>query len=170
MKYRILILITIIISLGQNVYRMLQTRHACTHARAHTRAHARIQARAHTRAHAHTCTHTAVATVTARRTGYRYSVSPNRDGPLRLRQCRLLAIQITTCTGDPITPIFWMFFVYKKMLDRTEMRSRDRICFQPIRTVSDISREDRARIVNCERRQTDRFNENYSIDTANMLC
>ena len=134
MKYRIIILNTIIISLGQICYRILQTRHACTHARAHTRAHARIHAHAHTRAHAHTCTHTAVATVTVRRTGYRYSVSPNRDGPLRLRPCLSLAVQITTRTGDPITPIFWMFFAYKKMLDRTEMRTRDRICFQPIRT------------------------------------
>ena len=39
-KYRILILIIIIISLGQIFYRILQTHHACTHARAHTRAHA----------------------------------------------------------------------------------------------------------------------------------
>ena len=110
MKYRIIILIIIIISLGQIFYRILQTHHACTHI------HARIHARAHTRArtHAHTCTHTAAAAVTVRRTGYRYSVSPNRDGPLRLRQCRSLAIQITTPTGDPITPIFWMFFAYKK--------------------------------------------------------
>ena len=67
---RIILVIIIIISLGQIFYRILQTHHACTHARAHTR----------------TCTHSAVAAVTVRRTGYRYSVSPNRDGPLRLRQ------------------------------------------------------------------------------------
>ena len=72
MKYRIIILIIIIISLGQILYRILQTHHACTHASAHTRTRA------------HTCIHTAFAAVTVRRTGYRYSVSPNRDGPLRL--------------------------------------------------------------------------------------
>ena len=39
MKYMIIILIIIIISLGQIFYRILQTHHACTHARARTRAH-----------------------------------------------------------------------------------------------------------------------------------
>ena len=49
------------------------------------------------------------------RTGYRYSVAPNRDGPLPWRQCRLLAIHINTRAGDPISPRFWMFFAYKKI-------------------------------------------------------
>ena len=106
MKYRI-ILIIIIISLGQIFYRILQTHHACTHARVHTRTRAHACTRTHT--HAHT------AVITVRHTCYRYSVSPNRDGPLRLRQCRTLSIQITTCTGDPITRIFWMFFAYKNI-------------------------------------------------------
>ena len=122
MKYMILILIIIIISLGQIFifYRILQTHHACTHARAHTRMHAHACARTHAFTHVrthvrtHVHTYTAVA-VTVRRTGYRYSASPNRDGPLRLRQCRSLSIQIATPTGDPITPIFWMFFAYKKI-------------------------------------------------------
>ena len=111
MKYRIIILIIIIISLGQIFYRILQTHHTCTHAR--TRAH--MHAFTHVRTSMRTHTHTHVAAVTVRRTGYRYSVSPNCDGPLRLRQCRSLAIQITTCSGDPITPIFWMFFAYKNI-------------------------------------------------------
>ena len=98
MKYRIIIVIIIIISLGQICNRILQTHHACTHARALTRTHP--------------CARTAVAAVTFRRTGYRYSVSPNRDVPLRLRQRRSMAIQITTRTGDPITPIF---FEYKNI-------------------------------------------------------
>ena len=105
-KSRIIILIIIIISLGQ-IYCSKHITHAHTHARiharAHTRAHACIQTRAHTRAHAcaqrtHVHTHS-VAAVIVRRTVYRYSVSPNRDGPLRLRQCRSLAIQIATPTG-----------------------------------------------------------------------
>ena len=89
------------ISLGQIFYHILQTHHACaytyvrtacTHSRIHVRAHRlRIHACAHAhrlRMHAfrhvrtHTCKHTVVVTV--RRTGYRYSVSPNRDGLLRL--------------------------------------------------------------------------------------
>ena len=145
MKYRIIILIIIIISLGQILYCILQIHHACAHARAHKR----------TRAHARACTraHTAVAAVTVRRTGYRNSMSPNRDSPLRLRQCRSLAIQITTRTGDPITPIFWMFFAYKTLLGRTETRTRDRMCFQTIRTVTD----DRTGIATCRlRTPTDR--------------
>ena len=35
------------------------------------------------------------------------------------------------------------------MLGRTETRTRDRICFQTIRSVRDISRDDRARIATC---------------------
>ena len=151
MKYRIIILIIIIISLGQICYRILQTHHACTHARMHTRAHARIHARAHTRAHARVRTRVHVHTH-SRRTRYRYSVSPNRDGPLRLRQCRSLAIQITPRTGDLIAPIFWMFFAYKTLLGRTETRTRDRMYCQTIGTVRDVSREDRARIATCSLR------------------
>ena len=76
--------------------------HSCRrrHRPAHTRVHARARTHSRRRRHrpAHTRVHarTAVAAVTVRRTGYRYSVSPNRDGPLRLRQCRSMAIQITT--------------------------------------------------------------------------
>ena len=70
-----------------------------------SRIHTRTRAYMHT-ARTRMCTHAR----THSRTGYRYSVSPSRDVPLCLRQCRSLAIQITTRTGDPITPIFWMFF------------------------------------------------------------
>ena len=100
MEYRIIILI-IMISLGQIFYHIyiantsrIHVRAHRLHAFAHTRthappAHSRMCARtppAHARiqacAHAHVQTHTVVVTV--RRTGYRYSVSPNRDGLLRL--------------------------------------------------------------------------------------
>ena len=57
------------------------------------------------------------------------------------------------------------------MLGRTEMRTRDRVYCQTIRSVRDvdISRDDRARIATCRLRtptdrQTDRLTENYSID------
>ena len=60
-----------------------------------------------------------------------------------------------------------MFFAYKKMLGRTEMRTRDRMYCQTIRTVRDISRDDRARIATCSlRTPTDRLKENYSIHVS----
>ena len=123
MKYKLIILIIIIISLVQillsyiaNTSRM----HACTHARTHVRTHE------------HTCTHTH-----RRRhgTGYRYSLAPIRDGPLRWQQCRSLAIQINTDSGGPVSLRFWVFLTYKTILGRTETRTRDRMYCQSIRTV-----------------------------------
>ena len=53
------------------------------------------------------------------------------------------------------------------MLGRIEMRTRDMIYCQTIRTVRDISRDDRARIATCSLRTlTDRLKENYSIDMS----
>ena len=63
--------------------------------------------------------------------------------------------------------LVWDFFAYKKILGRTEARTRDRICFQAIRSVRDISRDDRARIATCSlRTATDRFKANYSVDNV----
>ena len=107
-----------------------------------------------------------------RRTGYRYSMGrlPNCDGPLRWRQCWSLAIEINTDAGGPTSPRFWMFFAYKKILGRTETRTRDRMYGQSIRTVRDISRDDRARIATCSlRTSTDRHKENFSIDKSKIL-
>ena len=51
------------------------------------------------------------------------------------------------------------------MLGRTETRTRDRMYCQMIRTVRDISRDDRAKIPTCSlRTPADRLKENYSID------
>ena len=51
------------------------------------------------------------------------------------------------------------------MLGRIEARTSDRIYCQTIRTVRDISRDDRAIIATCSlRTPTDRLKENYSID------
>ena len=41
------------------------------------------------------------------------------------------------------------FFAYKKILGRTETRTRDRMYIVMIRSVCDISRGDRARIATC---------------------
>ena len=86
--------------------------------------------------------------------GYRYSLAPNRDGPLHWRQCRSLAIEITTRAGDPISPRFWTLFAYTKI---AETRTRDRMYGQTVRTVRDISQDNRARIATCSlRTPTDR--------------
>ena len=51
------------------------------------------------------------------------------------------------------------------MLGRTETRTRDRMYCETIRTVRDISRDDRARIATCSlRTPTDTIKENYCID------
>ena len=53
---------------------------------------------------------------------------------------------------------FGCFLRIKKMLGRIETRTRDRIYCQMIRTVRDISRDDRARIATCSlRTPTDRM-------------
>ena len=59
------------------------------------------------------------------------------------------------------------------MLGLTETRTHDRINCQTMRTVRDISRDDRARIATCRLRtltdrQTDRLKENYSIDGGKL--
>ena len=95
MKYRIIIKIIIIISLGQILLSYIANT-LRTHARMHMRA------RAYTHRH-------------RRRTRYRYSLAPSRDGPLRWRQCRSLAIEINTRAGDPISPNVLDVSAYKKI-------------------------------------------------------
>ena len=58
--------------------------------------------------------------------------------------------------------LVWVFFAYEKMLGRTETQTRERMYCESIRTVRDISRDDRARVVTCSLlTQTDIFKENY---------
>ena len=60
---------------------------------------------------------------------------------------------------------FCSFFAYKKILGRTETRTRERKYLGRIRSVWDISRGDRAIIATCSlRTSTDRLKEKYSID------
>ena len=68
--------------------------------------------------------------------------------------------------GDAVFDMVLMFFAYTKMLGRIETRTRDRIYCQTIRTVRDISLDDRARSKNCDLQfaNTFRDKENYSID------
>ena len=61
--------------------------------------------------------------------------------------------------------VYVCFSRIKKMLGRIETRPRDRIYCQTIRTVRDISRDDRARFATGRLRTlTDRLKDNYSID------
>ena len=113
-NYRKIILITGVLSLsaGVNVFFIVYCKHT-THARAHTLTHARTRVRTHvyTRAHTQPLPPSPSA---AQANAIRWRLT-NRDGPLRMRQCRSLAIQINTRTGDPIPPRFWKFFAYKKI-------------------------------------------------------
>ena len=145
MKYRILILIIIIISLGEILLSYI----------ANT-----------SRTHAHTHTHTPPSP-------FRFdaSVTPKHDkvnAPFSPVPLAFMAgswvIQINTHAGDPIFPRFFAYII-NKLLGRTETRTRDRMYCHTIRIVRDISRDDRARIATCSlRTPTDRFKENHSID------
>ena len=74
-------------------------------------------------------------------------------------------IQQTIERRPAFAKVYVCFSRIKKMLGRIDMRTRDRIYCQTIRTVRDISRDDRARIATCSLRTlTDRLKENYSID------
>ena len=126
-------------------YRILQTHHARTHA--HTRKQARARTHTRTRTRTHTHTHTPPSP-----SRYDASVAPKRDevnapfSPFPLAfMAGSWAIQINTHAGGPISPRIWMFFAYKKMIGRTETRTRDRMYCQPLRTVRDC----RARIATC---------------------
>ena len=135
MNYRILFLIIIIISLGQillsyiaNTSRTHACRRVCTHPRE----------RVHTPP-----PHTPPSL-------YRYSMGmcqPTVTARSAGDNSWSLAIEINT--GGPVSPKFWVFFAYKKMVGRTDTWTRQRIYCQTVRTVRDISRDNRARIATC---------------------
>ena len=76
-----------------------------------------------------------------------------------------LFIQQTIKRRPVFAKVYECFSRIKKKLGRIETRTRDRIYCQTIRTVTDISRDDRAIIATCSLRTlTDRLKENYSID------
>ena len=54
-----------------------------------------------------------------------------------------------TLARDSVFAIAFVFFAHKKMLGRTETRTPERLYCQSIRTVRDISRDNRARIATC---------------------
>ena len=128
LKYRIIILIIIIISLGQILLSYIENTprtHACTLActRAHTHTLARVPAHEHAhmsmmsmhehaRVHTHTHTHTTEPFRLALCDG---SVVPNRDGPFRWRQWASLLHSNKHMRGRSGLPRFCVFFAYKKI-------------------------------------------------------
>ena len=121
MKYRIIILIIITISMGKILLSYIENTPR-THARART----------YTHTHTHTHTHTAEPFRLALCDG---SVAPNRDGPFRWRQWASLLHSNKHTRGRSGFLRICVFFAYKKLLGRSETRTRDKMCFQTIRTV-----------------------------------
>ena len=117
-------------------YRILQTHSARTHAHTRTHTHCRLRSGSMRRWHPSVTTLTPPFRLFRWHSSFSWPVAG-------------LTIQINTHAGDPISPRFWMFFAYKKMLGRSETRTRDRMYCQTIRTVRNISRDDRARIATC---------------------
>ena len=125
----------------------------------HTRAHTRV--RTHTHTHIHKHTRTAEPFRLALCDG---SVAPNLNGPFCWRQCASLLHSNKHARAIRFPEVLCVSRI-KKLLGWTEMPTCDRMCFQTIQTVWDISRDDRASIVTCSLlTSTDRFKENYSID------
>ena len=128
----------------------------------HARTHARVHTRAHTRAHTPpsppyrlSLFGGAKPTVTARSTC-------DNAGRWPFKSTHKLATQFTRGFGS--------FARIKKLLGRTETRTRNRMYCQTIPIVRDISQDDRARIATCSLRMlTDRLKENYSIDSCTRI-
>ena len=95
------------------------------------------------------------------------AVELGAHGEIFVQSCRLICIRNKQHAGDSVLTIGLGFFRVQKNLGRTKTRTRDRICFQTIRSVRDISRDDLARIATCSLiTPTDIYKENYSRRTA----
>ena len=113
MKYRIIVLIIIIISLAQIILSDgKHVTHACTHA--------------------HTCTHL------RERTG-----PPTHRRPHPGCRCYVGGVHPTMTKISPLFAMILDVFHVKKSLGRTETRTHERMYCQSIRTVRDISRDGR---------------------------
>ena len=144
--YRIIILIIIIISLGKislSYIANTSRTHACTPVRAHTL----TLANTHTPHPDHRCSL------------YRCAQSVRHGWAHRFRRWRDNGRSVIHCNkqhaGDSVLTIGLVFFSrIKQSVGRTETRTRDRIYFQTIRSVWDISRGDRGIIATCSLRTT----------------
>ena len=120
---------------------------------------------ARTHSHTHACIH-------RHRPCCRCSMgwcAPNRDEvntpfspvPLAMNGRSVLHLNKQSRVRCGICDSFGCFSRIKKLIGRTGTQTCDRMRFQTIRTVRDISRDDRARIATCSLlTSTDRFKEN----------
>ena len=165
MKYRIIILIIIIISLGQILLSYIANT---------SRTHACQRTRAHASASTHKDTPPSPPPY---RSALFIGAHPWWPAPLAFT-ARRWVIEINNTRYPPDFPKNLSFSRIKKLLGRTETRTRARMYLGRIRSFRDISRDDRARTATCSLRtptdrQTDRLMENYSIDTlagSSLLC
>ena len=103
-----------------------------------------------THAHTHARTHARTHTHRRRRSGCRCLIGRWRPTVTKIRPFSLVPLAINGrmllhsnehwlgrpgCDRDPVSPRCWFFFAYKEKLGRSETRTRDRMCFQSIRTV-----------------------------------
>ena len=154
-NYRIIILITGVLSLSAWVKYLYRIHHART----------RAQPCAHTRTHEHTHTHTPVAASPPYRLSLFGGAQPTVTARSACDNAGRWPFKSTHELATRFTRGFGSFSRIKKLLGRTETRTRDRVYCQTIRIVRDISRDDGARIATCRLRTlTDRLKENYSID------
>ena len=127
-----------------------------------------MRTHAHTRSH--TCTHAAAV---ASSSPYRLSLfggaQPTVTGHSACDNAGRWPFKSKHGLATRFTRGFGSFSRIKKLLGRTETRTRDRMYCQTIRIVRDSSRDDRARIATCRLRTlTDRLKENFSIDFSNI--
>ena len=144
-----IILIIIVISLGQILLSYI-TNTSRTHAHTHLRTH--THTRTHSREHTHPYIAVAVQDVAVRWVSGDQTMT-ELTPHFRRFSWRTMAGRCSfkkTVRGRlGIRDSFGCFSRIKKCIGRIETRTRDRVCFQSIRTGWDISRYDRARIATC---------------------
>ena len=128
MKYRILILIIIIISLGEILLSYIANT-SRTQALAHARTHALGHVHTQTRAHTHTRTHAHTHPFPFR---FDASVAPTRDEVNALIHGRYLGHSHKHTRWRPDFPKVFDVFRVKTLLGRTETRPRDWMYCQTI--------------------------------------
>ena len=174
-NYRIIILITGVLSLSARVKYFLSyiANTSRTHARRHARAHTRALTRTRPHAFAHPCaytlTHMCTHTAVAASPPYRLSLFGGAQSTVTARSAcdnsGRWPFKSTHELATRLTRGFGSFSRIKKLLGRTETRTSYRMYCQAIRIVRDISRDDRAGIATYSLRTlTDRLKENYSIE------
>ena len=124
-KYRLTILIIIIISLAQILLSYIaNTSHTHTHVRTWARKNAHTPSwRRH---------HSGCRCLMGRWRPTVTELKPLFAGSAGDQWPVAGSLKISTHAGDPISQRFWVFFAYKKLLGRSETQTRDRMYCQSI--------------------------------------